>query len=133
MNMYEFSQPTSILEFHNSRYFSKQRIVTPDSHIFARFISGSTLPYEYRSTIHVLTRKTFYSKSLGLAISSIPGASHSFFVCHTCLLACHADFFYADGRMLLAVSACAAILLFLFILENNDFIVFSHTFQNTPH
>jgi hypothetical protein len=81
--VYEFAQSASILKHDNSGYFGKQRIIASDSDIESRFDLCSPLSNNDGSAIDELSGKTFYSKSLGLAISSVPGASDSLFVCHT--------------------------------------------------
>ncbi len=133
VNMHEFSQATSILKIDNSRYLGKQCIVTANTHIFARLKLGSPLSHNNGSAMNQLPGKTLHSKPLSIAISSVPGTSDTLFMCHTCLLTYHTDFFYANCRVLLAMSTCAAILLFLFIFENKDFVVLPLHFQHAPH
>jgi len=123
MHMHEFSEAASILKFHDSRDLGKQRIVATDAHIQPGFKLGSALPHKDCSTVYELSGKTLHSKSLGLAVSSVSGASHSLFVCHNDLLTCHIDLFDTDFGMLLAVPTCTAVLLFLFIFEHEDRII----------
>jgi hypothetical protein len=82
-NVHEFAQTASILKRHHSGHFGEQRIIAADSHIESRLELGSPLPDYDSSAINELSGKTLYSQSLRLAVSSIPGASHSLFVCHT--------------------------------------------------
>ena len=131
--MHEFAQAASVLKFYNSRYFGKERIVAADAHVQTRLELGSPLPDDNCPPIDQLACKTLYPKSLGLAISAIPGASHSLFVCHTDLLAFYIDLFNADFGLLLTMPACAAILFFLFVFEDQDLVVFSLRLQNTKH
>ena len=121
--MHEFAEAASILKFHDSRDLGKQRIVTTDAYIKPGFKPGSALPHKDCSTVYELSGKTLYSKSLGLAVSPVSGASHSLFVCHNNLLTCHIDLFDTDFGMLLAVSTRTAVLFFLFIFEHEDRII----------
>jgi hypothetical protein len=81
--MHKLAQSASILKRHNPGYFGKQSIVAPDSNIQSRFDLGSPLSDYDGSTADKLSGKTLHSKSLGLTISSVPGASDSLFMCHT--------------------------------------------------
>ena len=127
--MDEFAKAGSILEFHDSRYFGKQRVILANPHVQARFELSPALPNNDSAAIYQLSGKAFDSKSLGLAVSSIPGASDSFFVRHTDLLTCYIDFFDADFRMPLTMSKGASILFFLFVFEYKNRIVFILRFQ----
>ena len=82
MHMHEFSKAAAILKFYDSRDLGKQRIVATDAYIQSGFKLGSPLSHNDCSTVHKLPGKTFHSKSLGLAVSSVSGASHSLFMCH---------------------------------------------------
>jgi hypothetical protein len=82
-NVNEFAQPASILKDNNARYFGKEGIIASDTDIQPRFKLGSALPHKDSSAVNQLSGKTFYTKPFGLAVSSVPGASNSLFVCHT--------------------------------------------------
>jgi hypothetical protein len=96
MNMHKLAKAAPILKLYRSRNLGKQRVIAANPNIQARLELGSPLPHDDGSAIHQLSGKTLYSKPLGLAISSIPGAPYSLFVCHTDLLACYIDFIDAD-------------------------------------
>jgi hypothetical protein len=91
LNVNKFSQTPSVLKCHNSRYFGKQRIVAAYPHVMSGFKLGTPLPDDDGTPADELSGKTLHAKPLGLAVSSIPGASHSLFVCHTNLLTCNVD------------------------------------------
>lgn len=80
--MYELAQAPPVLKFHLPGYFGKQGIITSYPDIQAGFEFCAPLPHENSSAVHQLACKTLYSKPLGMAVSSIPGAADSFFVCH---------------------------------------------------
>jgi len=82
VNVNEFPQPSPILKFHNTRYFGKQCIVGSNAYVQAWFELGTALPHDDGPAVHYLAGEAFHSKPLGLAISPIPGASYTFFVCH---------------------------------------------------
>lgn len=131
--MHEFAQAAPILKSHYSGDLGKERIVAADTYVEPRLELGAPLPDDDGSAADELPAETLHSKSLGLTIPSIPGAPNTLFVRHTDLLACHTDFFNADFGMLLTMSACAAVLLFLFIFENQDFVVLILRLQNANH
>jgi hypothetical protein len=83
LNVHIFAQAAAILKFHDAGNFGKQSIITADAHIQTRFDLGSPLPHEDSAAVDQLSGKPFYAKPLRLAVSAIPGASHSLFVCHT--------------------------------------------------
>ena len=62
--MHELAKTAPILEFYNSRYFGKQRVVAADAHVQSRLKLGSPLPDDDGPTIHKLAGKTLYPKSL---------------------------------------------------------------------
>ena len=130
LNVDKFAQTATVLKLHGSRYLGKQRIVTADPYVQPRLELGTPLPDDNGPATDKLSGKTLYAEPLGLAVSSVPGASHSLFVCHTDLLNCHINFFDYDFRMLLAMPARAAVLLLLFIFENQHLFVFSLGFQS---
>jgi hypothetical protein len=83
--VYESAPATFILKLNHTRLHGKQRIVAAKPNIQSGFNLGSPLPNEDRSAAYELSRKTLYPKPFGLAVSSIPGASNSLFMCHTYL------------------------------------------------
>ncbi len=127
--MHEFAQATSILKLHGARDLGKERIILADSHIQAGFELGAPLPNDDCSAVYQLAGEALDAQPLGLAISSVTGAPDSFFVCHTNLLACYIDFFDANFRMLLTMSARAAILLLCLILKDKNRIILILGFQ----
>jgi hypothetical protein len=74
-----------ILKLDNSRLHGEQRIVAANSHILARLNLSSSLAHNNGAATHKLPAKTLHSESFGLAISSVPGASDSLFMCHAYL------------------------------------------------
>lgn len=90
--MHKFAQAAPILEFDNARDLGKQRIISANSHIQARFKLGAPLSDDNGAAIYRLSGKSLDPESLGLAVSSVSGASNSFFVCHTNPLNLHLFF-----------------------------------------
>jgi hypothetical protein len=94
--VHEFAQTSSILKCHYSGYLCEQRVVTADAHIHSRFEFGPSLADDDGAAIDKFSGETLYAKPLGLAISSVSGASYSLFVCHSNLLTLHLDSINAD-------------------------------------
>jgi hypothetical protein len=94
--VHEFAHTTSILKCHYSGYLCEQRVVTADSHIHSGLELGSSLADDDSAAIDELSGETLYAQPFGLAISSVPGASYSFFMCHSNLLTLHLDSINAD-------------------------------------
>ena len=83
MNVHEFTQPTSILKFNDSRYFGKQSIVPANPYVQTRLKLCPPLSDDNGTAIDELSGETFYPKPFGLAVSPVSGASYSLFVRHT--------------------------------------------------
>jgi hypothetical protein len=81
--MNKLAKPAPILELYNPGDLGEQSIVLTDSDVQAGFELGSPLPHDDRPAIHQLPGETLDTKPLGLAVSSVSGASDSLFMCHT--------------------------------------------------
>jgi hypothetical protein len=129
--MHKFAMTSSVLELNDARNFGKEGIVASDPYIKSRFVSCPPLPHDNRTPGYELAGETLHPQSLGLAVSTVPGASYSLFVCHTeTSLACYINFLDEYFRIRLAMSARSTVLFFRLIFENQDFIVLALGFQN---
>src|SRR3989339_405897 len=81
---------------------------------------GSDLTYDDGAGIDLLAAVNLYAPPLGVAVSSIPGASLPLLVCHN-LLRLNGYFFDPHTRQLLAVSGLFTIAFSFLHLENGEF------------
>jgi hypothetical protein len=70
------------LELDDPAYFGKEGIISAFTNIEARVYSSASLSDNYIAGLNDLAAVHFYTKALGLAVSSVPCASNSFFMSH---------------------------------------------------
>lgn len=72
--------PVSVSDFSVGQ--SEKGVVTAYADVVSRFVRSSPLPDKDGPRSDLFSTKPFDAQSLGVAVSSVPGASLSFFMCH---------------------------------------------------
>jgi hypothetical protein len=79
-NMHTLTEP--LLKLNNSINEREQRIVAPSANIISSVIRAATLTNQDVSSANNLTTKLLNSETLTLAVSTVPGTSYRFLMCH---------------------------------------------------
>lgn len=110
----------------------KDRVVASHADVFSRVDARADLPYQNISRADPLAAEHLDAAPLTLAVSAVARAATCFFVCH-----CSYSFLYnfdnLERRLLLAVTALAAVTLAPFFLENHDLFCFALIYDFSGH
>jgi hypothetical protein len=83
LDVYLFPAPSHASIGHNPVDFGKQGVVGTFPYVSSGKNPRSPLPDKNASGIDLLAAEAFNAKHFRLAVSSVPAASYSLFVCHT--------------------------------------------------
>jgi hypothetical protein len=72
----------SLLKLNNTVNEREQRVITPCSHVITGVVSATALTNEDISRSNNFATKLLHSETLSLAVSSVPGTSYRFLMCH---------------------------------------------------
>jgi len=101
-------------------------VVFTESYIIALMKHRPQLPYDNGPGRYLFTAEPLYPPSLGIAVSSIPGASLSFFMRHN-IFPLNGYFLDSHAGQFLAVTGFLVIAFSFFHLEDDDLVSFCLT------
>jgi hypothetical protein len=74
--------PQPLLELNDSINEREECVITACAYIVTGVIGAATLPYKDISRANNLTTKFLHAKALPLTVSTVPGTSYRFLMCH---------------------------------------------------
>ena len=97
--------PAAVFESDVAITLRKQRVIATDADIGAGMVLSAALADQNVASDHQFTTKFFHTKTLGLRIATVAGATACFFVCHL---------YCAPGECSRTLTVCQALMPVIF-------------------
>jgi hypothetical protein len=132
VNTYLFSLFIETLKLYETVDHGVNSVVLAKPYVISRMEQGAELPHDNSAGRYLFTTVPLNAPPLGIAVSSIPGASLSFFMCH-CIVPLNGYFLDLHTGQLLTMASLFVIALSFLHLEDDYLVSLGLTEDFTGH